>query len=49
MGEDKEHLILFAKQYVATHPDIDYFIFGNRHIEFANIQYAKLLDEYYAE
>ena len=23
--------------------------FGNRHIEFANIQYAKLLDEYYAE
>jgi UDP-2,3-diacylglucosamine hydrolase len=33
MGEDKEHLILFAKQYVATHPDIDYFIFGHRHIE----------------
>ena len=23
--------------------------FGNRHIEFANIQYAQLLDEYYAE
>jgi UDP-2,3-diacylglucosamine hydrolase len=33
MGEDKEHLVLFAKQYVATHPDIDYFIFGHRHIE----------------
>ena len=23
--------------------------FGNRHIEFADIQYAQLLDEYYAE
>lgn len=33
MGEDKEHLVLFAKQYLATHPDIDYFIFGHRHIE----------------
>ena len=33
MGEDKEHLVLFAKQYVSTHPDIDYFIFGHRHIE----------------
>ena len=33
MGEDKEHLVLFAKQYIATHPNIDYFIFGHRHIE----------------
>lgn len=32
MGEDKEHLIIFAKQYIQTHPDIDYFIFGHRHI-----------------
>ena len=23
--------------------------FGNRHIEFADIQYERLLDEYYAE
>lgn len=33
MGEDKEHLVLFAKDYLRTHPDIDYFLFGHRHIE----------------
>ena len=33
MGEEKEHLVLFAKQYAASHTDIDYFIFGHRHIE----------------
>jgi UDP-2,3-diacylglucosamine hydrolase len=33
MGEDKEHLVLFAKEYIESHPDIDYFIFGHRHIE----------------
>lgn len=33
MGEDKEHLVLFAKDYLHTHPDIDYFLFGHRHIE----------------
>lgn len=33
MGEDKEHLVLFAKDYMKTHPDIDYFLFGHRHIE----------------
>ena len=33
MGEDKEHLVLYAKDYLATHPDIDFFIFGHRHIE----------------
>lgn len=33
MGEDKEHLVLFAKDYLKTHPDIDYFLFGHRHIE----------------
>ena len=32
-GEDREPLILFAKQYLREHPDIDYFIFGHRHIE----------------
>lgn len=30
-GEDKEHLVLFAKEYVANH-DVDYFVFGHRHI-----------------
>lgn len=33
MGESKEHLVLYAKEYLKTHPDIDYFIFGHRHIE----------------
>lgn len=33
MGEDKEELIVFAKEYLQTHPDINYFIFGHRHIE----------------
>lgn len=33
MGEDKEHLVLFAKDYLRSHPDIDYFMFGHRHIE----------------
>ena len=33
MGEDKEYLVLFAKEYIRTHPQIDYFIFGHRHIE----------------
>lgn len=33
MGEDKEHLVLFAKEYIKTHPGIDFFIFGHRHIE----------------
>lgn len=33
MGEEKEHLVLFAKDYIEDHPDIDYFIFGHRHIE----------------
>ena len=33
MGEDKEHLVLFAKKYLREHPEVDYFIFGHRHIE----------------
>lgn len=32
LGEDREHLVLFAKQYLKEHPDIDYFVFGHRHI-----------------
>ena len=31
-GEDKEYLIQFAKQEIARTPDIDYFVFGHRHI-----------------
>lgn len=33
-GEDKEHLVLYAKAYFKTHPDIDFFLFGHRHILF---------------
>lgn len=32
MGEDKEPLVLYAKQYLKSHPDINYFIFGHRHL-----------------
>ena len=26
-------MVLFAKDYLKTHPDINYFVFGHRHIE----------------
>ena len=32
LGEDKEHLVLFAKERLKEEPDINYFIFGHRHI-----------------
>ena len=32
-GEDKEFLVLYAKEYLQTHPDINFFVFGHRHIE----------------
>lgn len=32
-GEDKEALVRFAKKYMQSHRNIDYFIFGHRHIE----------------
>lgn len=34
MGEDKENLILFAKQYLKDHPEINFFLFGHRHIDY---------------
>ena len=33
MGEEKEHLVLFAKDYLKEHHNIDFFLFGHRHIE----------------
>ncbi|MBR6048317.1 MAG: UDP-2,3-diacylglucosamine diphosphatase [Bacteroidaceae bacterium] len=33
MGEDKECLVLYAKKYLREHPDVNYFLFGHRHIE----------------
>ena len=35
LGEEKEYLILYSKKYLQEHPDIDYFIFGHRHILFS--------------
>ncbi|WP_165040229.1 UDP-2,3-diacylglucosamine diphosphatase [Dysgonomonas sp. ZJ709] len=32
MGEDKEHLVLYAKEELKTKTDINFFIFGHRHI-----------------
>ena len=31
-GEAQEYLVSFAKHYLKTHPDINFFIFGHRHI-----------------
>ncbi len=31
-GDDKEPLVQFAMEYSKTHPDIDYYVFGHRHI-----------------
>lgn len=32
-GENKEPLIIYSKEYLKSHPDINYFIYGHRHIE----------------
>ncbi len=31
-GEGKEYLVAFAKEYLKSHPDINFFLFGHRHI-----------------
>ena len=33
MGEDKEFLVLYSKYYLQTHPNINFFLYGHRHIE----------------
>lgn len=32
LGEDKEYLVIFAKQHLKVAPSINFFIFGHRHI-----------------
>ena len=32
LGEDKEHLVIYSKEYLKDHPEINYFIYGHRHI-----------------
>ena len=31
-GEASEYLVAFSKEYLQTHPDINFFIFGHRHV-----------------
>ena len=33
MGDDKEDCMVFANKYISTHPSVDCFIFGHRHID----------------
>ena len=33
MGENKEFLVLYTKEYLKNHPNINFFIYGHRHIE----------------
>lgn len=33
LGANKEPLVRFAREYLTTHPEINYFVFGHRHIE----------------
>jgi hypothetical protein len=33
LGEDKEHLVLYSKDYLKGHPEMNFFIYGHRHIE----------------
>ena len=32
LGEDKEYLVRYAKRKIVEYPDINYFVFGHRHI-----------------
>ncbi len=32
-GEEHEPLVAFTKQYMTNHPDVDYYLYGHRHIE----------------
>lgn len=33
LGEEREYLVRYVKDYMKEHPDIDYYLFGHRHIE----------------
>lgn len=33
LGEDKEYLVQYAKDYLRSHPMVNHFVFGHRHIE----------------
>ena len=40
MGEEKEHLVRYTKEYMQTHPNVDYYIYGHRHVE-VDLQLAR--------
>ncbi len=42
MGENREHLVLFTKDYMKSHPNVDYYIYGHRHIELDLMLTAKI-------
>ena len=33
LGEDKEYLVQFTKNYMKTHSNVDFYLYGHRHIE----------------
>ena len=33
LGEEKEYLVKYSKDYLQTHPDIDFFLYGHRHVQ----------------
>lgn len=33
MGENKEHLVIYTKEYMKEHPSVDFYIYGHRHID----------------
>ena len=33
MGEANENLVRYSKEYLKQHPDINFFVYGHRHIE----------------
>lgn len=53
-GPDKEGLVLYARDYLQTHPTINYFLFGHRHIDldiFLNPEHTSrmvILGEWYS-
>lgn len=45
LGDDKEPLVQFAIEYSKTHPNIDFYVFGHRHIALDyNISKHKITD-----
>lgn len=48
LGEDKEFQIQWAKKHFSVHPDVDYYVFGHRHIEKTLTLHGENKDAYLA-